>query len=111
MKNGKGLLAMKNKKKEFELAEGVEVTPKESSLADEELNQPAKMRVTMFYDEELLKAIRVEAAKRGMKYQTLIHQTLYDLYLNPSERPAKQSEVEDLKQRLRGLERIVHEAR
>ncbi|MCB9229303.1 MAG: hypothetical protein H6618_06805 [Deltaproteobacteria bacterium] len=46
-----------------------------------------------------------------MKYQTLIHQTLYDLYLNPGERPAKQSEVEGLKQRLRGLERIVHEAR
>lgn len=99
------------KKKEFEVAEGVTTASDETSISDEELALPAKMRVTMFYDEELLKAIRVEAAKRGMKYQTLIHQTLYDLYVNPQDRPARQADVEDLKQRLLGLERIVHEAK
>lgn len=97
------------KNRDYETAEGVNMAPNNSSLPEEELTQSAKMRVTMFYDEELLKAIRLEAAKRGMKYQTLIHQALYDLYLNPQERPARQADVEELRQRLRGLEKMIHD--
>jgi predicted DNA binding CopG/RHH family protein len=68
-------------------------------MTDEELEeaQNVKVRTTMFLEEDLIRAYKREAAKRGLKYQQLMREKLR----------AGLSEGTGLEHRLRRLEQKV----
>ncbi len=50
------------------------------------IKHPAKHRITMYLDDDILAAFRSQAEKSGTGYQTLINRALRD-YLSRSSRP------------------------
>jgi predicted DNA binding CopG/RHH family protein len=70
----------------------VEMTPEELEEA-----QNVKIRTTMFLEEDLIRAYKREAAKRGLKYQQLMREKLR----------AGLGEVKEVEDRLRRLEQKV----
>lgn len=47
---------------------------------DEDLSETPKIRTTMFLDLKLKQLLKVEAKKRGVKYQQLIREILFDFF-------------------------------
>jgi predicted DNA binding CopG/RHH family protein len=56
-------------------------------LTDEEYreSQNPKLRTTMFFEADLIRAYKQEATKRGMKYQQLMREKLKDALDSPTD--------------------------
>lgn len=71
-------------------------------LTPEEMVGTGKIRVTMFLDEDIVRAFKAKAAVNGTKYQTLINSTLREQALKPVVRGPT---LEELAERIRALEK------
>ena len=74
----------------------------ESDLSTRE----AKIKVTIYLDGDLLLEVRRQAKKLGKKYQTLVNESLRDMFLNHKARVDPQ-EFQRLMERVTVLERAV----
>lgn len=70
------------------------------------LYSDAKIKVSMFLDGDLLKVLKEQAVNRNTKYQTLINQTLRDLFMGQSN-AVDPIEFKNLKTKVDLLESIV----
>jgi predicted DNA binding CopG/RHH family protein len=75
------------------------IQPGSVEMTEQELveSQNPKVRTTIFLEEDLIRAYKREAARRGMKYQQLMREKLR----------ASLSEKGDIEARLRRLEKKV----
>jgi predicted DNA binding CopG/RHH family protein len=83
-------------KAKSKLKDGVIQYGKVEMSAEELLeSQNPKIRTTMFLDEELIRAYKREAAKRGLKYQQLMREKLRAGLLGDSDIEARLNRLEE----------------
>jgi len=68
------------------------------------LPENAKVRVNMFVDGDVLKVVREEALKQKTKYQTLINQTLRQVFCGKDSPLKIREKVDELTKRIEHLE-------
>jgi hypothetical protein len=89
------------------LAKRNEVRYGKNDLVDNDLSpQEAKLKVTIYLDGDLLLEVRRQAKRAGKKYQTLINESLRDVFLAQRARIDPQ-EFQRLMERVAILEKAV----
>ena len=72
--------------KKLKTAPGVKFADdSDSSLPEAFEGASGKIRISMFIDTDLLKTIKKTSLDKGMRYQTLIHNVLYEHFQHPVE--------------------------
>ena len=89
------------------MAKRNEVRYGKNDLVDNDLSpQEAKLKVTIYLDGDLLLEVRRQAKRAGKKYQTLINESLRDVFLAQRPRIDPQ-EFQRLMERVAILEKAV----
>ncbi len=89
------------------MAKRNEVRYGKNDLVDNDLSpQEAKLKVTIYLDGDLLLEVRRQAKRAGKKYQTLINESLRDVFLAQRARIDPQ-EFQRLMERVAILEKAV----
>lgn len=76
-----------------------------SKIKEDLRSEDAKVRITLFVDGDVLLKIRDEAKERKTKYQTLINQTLREVFLGKAGGKSIIEDLESIKKQVKLLER------
>lgn len=91
----------------YSLAKKNEVSYGKNDLVDNDLSpQEAKLKVTIYLDGDLLLEVRRQAKMAGKKYQTLINESLRDVFVAQKAR-VDPMEFQRLMERVTILEKAV----